>query len=124
MIVFPNCKINIGLRITCKRPDGYHNIESIFYPVWLSDALEFVISDQAVGRDILNVTGIDTGSEPDNNLVIKAIIRLRERHRFPFLKIHLHKAIPNRCGTWRRIVRCGMRSEGDYKIFQAEYYRR
>jgi 4-diphosphocytidyl-2-C-methyl-D-erythritol kinase len=94
MIVFPNCKINIGLRITGKRPDGYHNIETVFYPIGLSDALEFVISDQRVGRDILDVTGINTGSEPENNLVMKAIVRLRERHNFPFLRIHLHKAIP------------------------------
>ena len=94
MIVFPNCKINVGLRITGKRPDGYHNIETIFYPVWLSDALEFVIPDQSAGVDILTVTGIDTGSLPENNLVIKAIARLREKQKFPFLKIHLHKAIP------------------------------
>jgi 4-diphosphocytidyl-2-C-methyl-D-erythritol kinase len=94
MIVFPNCKINIGLRITGKRSDGFHNIETIFYPVWLSDALEFVISDNQARKDILILTGIDTGSEPDNNLVMKTIIRLREKHKFPFLKIHLHKAIP------------------------------
>jgi 4-diphosphocytidyl-2-C-methyl-D-erythritol kinase len=94
MIVFPNCKINIGLRITGKRSDGFHNIETIFYPVGLSDALEFVIPDNPVGKDILTVTGIDTCSEPDSNLVMKAIILLREKHKFPFLKIHLHKAIP------------------------------
>lgn len=94
MIVFPNCKINIGLRITGKRADGFHNIETVFYPVGLSDALEFVIPDNAIGTDILTVTGIDTGSDPDNNLVMKAILRLRENHKFPFLKIHLHKAIP------------------------------
>ena len=46
MIVFPKAKINLGLHITGKRPDGYHNIETMFYPVGLCDALEFVISDQ------------------------------------------------------------------------------
>jgi len=53
MIVFPNAKINIGLRITGKRADGYHDIETIFYPVRLCDALEFVVPDQPIIRDIL-----------------------------------------------------------------------
>jgi 4-diphosphocytidyl-2-C-methyl-D-erythritol kinase len=94
MIVFPNAKINIGLRITGKRPDGFHNIETLFYPVGLSDALEFVISDNQLSNDILVTTGIDTGSSTADNLVIKTILRLRENKSFPFLKIHLHKAIP------------------------------
>ena len=94
MIFFPNAKINIGLRITGKRPDGYHDIETVFYPVGLSDALEFVISGQSVKKDILKVTGIDTGGEPESNLVIKTINRLREKNSFPVLKIHLHKVIP------------------------------
>jgi 4-diphosphocytidyl-2-C-methyl-D-erythritol kinase len=94
MIVFPNAKINIGLRITGKRSDGYHDIETIFYPVRLCDALEFVVPDEAISKDILKVTGIDTGSDTDNNLVIKALLRLRRDSSFPYLKIHLHKAIP------------------------------
>jgi 4-diphosphocytidyl-2-C-methyl-D-erythritol kinase len=94
MIFFPNAKINLGLRITGKRPDGYHNIETIFYPVGLSDALEFVLSDRTSNKDILKVTGIDTGSKPDDNLVIKAVMKLREKNSFPPLRIHLHKAIP------------------------------
>jgi 4-diphosphocytidyl-2-C-methyl-D-erythritol kinase len=94
MIVFPIAKINIGLRITGKRQDGFHNIETIFYPIRLSDALEFVVSDQFTNKDILKVTGIDPGSKPVDNLVMKSIIRLREKKPFPFLQIHLHKAIP------------------------------
>jgi 4-diphosphocytidyl-2-C-methyl-D-erythritol kinase len=94
MVIFPNAKINIGLRITGKRSDGYHNIESIFYPVKLSDALEFVVPDEVISKDILKVTGIDIGSDTDNNLVIRALLRLRESNSFPFLKIHLHKVIP------------------------------
>ena len=94
MIVFPISKINIGLRITGKRPDGFHNIETIFYPIHLCDALEFVISDQSSNKDLLAVTGIETGGKPDDNLVMKCIIRLREKKSFPFLRIHLHKAIP------------------------------
>ena len=98
MITFPNAKINIGLRITGKRPDGYHDIQTVFYPVELSDALEFVVSDQTVNKDILKVTGIDTGTKPDENLVMKSVARLHEKYTFPFLKIHLHKVIPAGAG--------------------------
>jgi len=94
MIVFPNAKINIGLRITGKRPDGYHNIETVFYPVSLCDALEFVVPNRPIEKDQLEVTGIDTGCEPDKNLVIKALLKLRKKNTFPFLKVHLHKVIP------------------------------
>jgi 4-diphosphocytidyl-2-C-methyl-D-erythritol kinase len=94
MIFFPSAKINIGLRITGKRSDGYHNIETIFYPVSLSDALEYVVSDHTVRNDTLRTTGIDTGSDPEKNLVMKTVIRLRREISFPFLNIHLHKAIP------------------------------
>lgn len=94
MIFFPNAKINIGLRITGERPDGYHDIETIFYPVGLSDALEFVVSDQQINTDILKITGINTGTEPENNLVMKTVIKLRGKNLFPVLKMHLHKVIP------------------------------
>ncbi|MCX6326264.1 MAG: 4-(cytidine 5'-diphospho)-2-C-methyl-D-erythritol kinase [Bacteroidia bacterium] len=94
MIVFPKAKINLGLRIIGKRPDGYHDIETLFYPVELSDALEFVVSAARVKKDILTVTGISTGSDPEDNLVMKTVRKLREIYSFPFLKIHLHKVIP------------------------------
>jgi 4-diphosphocytidyl-2-C-methyl-D-erythritol kinase len=94
MVVFPNAKINIGLRITGKRTDGYHDIETLFYPVRLSDALEFVVPDEVISKDILKITGIDIGSNLDNNLVIKTLLRLRTTYNFPILKIHLHKVIP------------------------------
>lgn len=94
MITFPNAKINIGLRITGNRSDGYHDIETIFYPFSLSDGLEFVVSDQKYHKDILVVTGINTGTNPDDNLVIRTIKKLREKNAFPYLKIHLHKVIP------------------------------
>lgn len=94
MIVFPNAKINLGLRITGKRSDGYHDIETIFYPVGLHDALEFIVSEESQGRDFLTVSGIKTGADPQDNLVIKAANKIRENFLLPFLKIHLHKAIP------------------------------
>jgi len=98
MIVFPKAKINIGLRITGKRHDGYHDIETLFYPVSLSDALEFVESTDPINRDILTVTGINLGSKPEDNILIKTAANLREKYPFPFLKIHLHKGIPAGAG--------------------------
>lgn len=98
MVVFPKAKINLGLYITGKRPDGYHDIETLFYLTGLSDALEFVVSDSSSDNDILVTTGINTGTTPDGNLVIKAIRKLRERYTIPYLKIHLHKVIPTGAG--------------------------
>jgi 4-diphosphocytidyl-2-C-methyl-D-erythritol kinase len=94
MIVFPISKINIGLRITSKRDDGFHNIETIFYPVRLSDALEFVENRESKSGDILTLSGIRVESDPNSNLIMKALARLRNSHDFPFLRVHLHKAIP------------------------------
>jgi 4-diphosphocytidyl-2-C-methyl-D-erythritol kinase len=94
MIVFPKAKINLGLRIIRKRNDGYHDIETLFYPVGLGDALEFVIQNNPQYKDQLTVTGIDTGGDPEDNLVIKTIKMLRESYSFPYLKVHLHKVIP------------------------------
>ncbi|MEA1887753.1 MAG: 4-(cytidine 5'-diphospho)-2-C-methyl-D-erythritol kinase [Bacteroidota bacterium] len=94
MTSFPNAKINIGLNIISKRQDGYHNIESLFYPVGAKDALEFVMQSPGKDYDELIVTGIETGCNMEENFVIKAIKLLRKEYSIPFLKIHLHKVIP------------------------------
>ena len=98
MILFPTAKINIGLYITEKRADGFHNIETLFYPVPFCDALEFVKSDIQTISDSLVVTGIELIGNPDDNLIIRAIKKLRARKEFPILKIHLHKVIPPGAG--------------------------
>ena len=98
MISFPGAKINIGLRVLSRRADGYHDIETFFYPVGLCDALEFVVPPSKLDEDELTVTGIDINTRPDRNLIIKALKKLRERYPLPFLKIHLHKAIPSGAG--------------------------
>jgi 4-diphosphocytidyl-2-C-methyl-D-erythritol kinase len=98
MVVFPKAKINLGLRITEKRTDGYHNIETLFYPVGLCDALEFVVTGGSATNDDLTVSGIPVNIKPEENIVIKAVKRLREACSFPFLRIHLHKAIPHGAG--------------------------
>lgn len=95
MIFFPNCKINIGLSIVEKRKDdGYHNIESVFYPVDLCDVLEIRPNDAK--QDCFKISGLDIGdTSSENNLCIKAVNVLREQYKsIPYLNIHLHKQIP------------------------------
>ena len=90
MICFPNAKINLGLNVVSKRPDGYHNIETIFYPIPVKDALEIVASDQPS----FTQTGIPVDAPQEKNLVIKALNALKTRYEIPPLEIHLLKAIP------------------------------
>ena len=90
MICFPNAKINLGLNVVSKRPDGYHNIETIFYPIPVKDALEIVASD----RTCFTQTGIPVDAPQEKNLVIKALNALKTRYEIPPLEIHLLKAIP------------------------------
>ena len=90
MIGFPNAKINIGLNITEKRADGFHNLETVFFPVAWSDALEFVISREVS----FSTSGIHLSGDPESNLVMKAYQLLRNDYDLPPLKIHLHKNIP------------------------------
>ena len=90
MICFPNAKINLGLNVVSKRPDGYHNIETIFYPIPVKDALEIVASDQPS----FTGTGIPVDAPQEKNLVIKALNALETRYEIPPLEIHLLKAIP------------------------------
>jgi len=101
MIVFPNCKINLGLRITGKRADGYHNIETIFYPVPLNDALEIIPSEyteQTVGA-VFTQTGTLVDGDEKDNLCFKAYHLLKKDFpQLPSVKIHLHKAIPMGAG--------------------------
>jgi 4-diphosphocytidyl-2-C-methyl-D-erythritol kinase len=92
MILFPNAKINIGLYITEKRADGYHNLETIFYPVSLTDILE--IQKLHTGQQILNNTGIQLPGSKGENLCYKAYQLIRHNYSIPEINIHLHKIIP------------------------------
>ena len=67
MIAFPNCKINLGLRIINKRQDGYHNIETIFYPVPLKDAFEIIVCEAAVPVNFSS-SGFMIDGDTENNL--------------------------------------------------------
>jgi 4-diphosphocytidyl-2-C-methyl-D-erythritol kinase len=90
MIVFPNAKINIGLHITEKRTDGFHNLETVFFPVGWSDVLEFVVAEEVV----FSSSGILISGDPETNLVMKAYRLLQNEFGLPPLHIHLHKQIP------------------------------
>ena len=96
MITYPNAKINIGLSITERRPDGYHNIESVFYPINLQDAVEIktIEGEEPQGGYKLKVSGTILDGTPDDNLVVKAYQLLRKDFNFPAQKIHLYKHIP------------------------------
>jgi len=91
MLVFPNTKINIGLNITEKRNDGFHNLETIFYPIKLCDILEFVETN---GKTEFHSSGININVSENNNLVMKANKLLQEDYKLPNFKIHLHKNVP------------------------------
>ena len=91
MIVFPNCKINLGLNILRKREDSFHDLETVFIPVDLRDAMEII---PASGKTNITVTGIAVGN-PENNLCLKAYLILKNDYpQLPEINIHLHKAIP------------------------------
>lgn len=90
MIVFPNAKINIGLNVVSKRPDGYHNLETVFYPVKMADALEFVEAKKTT----LSISGIEVGGNTQDNLILKAYRLLKQDYQLPELAFHLHKVVP------------------------------
>lgn len=91
MLVFPNTKINIGLNITEKRTDGFHNLETVFYPISLSDVLEFTENEN---ETVFTNTGIQIDVPSDKNLVLQAYYLLKSEFYLPELNIHLHKITP------------------------------
>ena len=94
MILFPNCKINLGLHIISKRADGYHNIETVFSPVPLKDCLEILPSDTFSFHSY----GIHVPGNPDENLCVKAFDLLNSDFGLPPVQIHLLKNIPTGAG--------------------------
>ena len=122
MIGFPNAKINLGLNVIQKRTDGFHDIETIFFPVALFDIVEIVENEHndvnkktvysntklidedpiVLGNGIkvfFSTSGLPVDSDPSSNLCIKACRLYNERHTIPFdIKIHLHKVIPMGAG--------------------------
>lgn len=99
MLLFPNAKINLGLSIEERRPDNFHNIKSIFYPIPLKDAVEAVV-DPTLGSGKIQFTcsGLDIPGDFESNLCVKAYQLLHESYQLPGVKAHLHKLIPMGAG--------------------------
>ena len=117
MIYFPNAKINIGLFVTDRREDGFHNIESLFYPIGLNDALEMRLSEDGITGRNVSGEGIEKDvSDTDNNTVLKAFRMLKTD--FPQIKdvnIYLDKGIPVFAGLG------GGSSDATYALLLTDY---
>lgn len=101
MITFPIAKINLGLNIVGLRSDGYHNLETVFYPVPLQDALEVYPMDVCFPSDVrcdLKVSNFGVECDEQRNLVVRAYNMLSEHYPLPRIHAHLHKAIPTQAG--------------------------
>ncbi|ASZ13052.1 4-(cytidine 5'-diphospho)-2-C-methyl-D-erythritol kinase [Chitinophaga pendula] len=95
MIVFPNCKINLGLHVTGKRADGFHELETVFYPLPITDALEVVRADEL----LFEASGIPIAGPVNDNLCLRAWHLLKtDFPALPPVSIHLHKYIPMGAG--------------------------
>ena len=114
MITFPIAKINLGLNVVERRPDGYHNLETVFYPVPLKDALEVLPMDDRFptnGHFSLALLNIPIEGSADSNLVARAYNLLREDFPdLPRIHAHLYKGIPTQAGMG------GGSSDGAYMI--------
>jgi len=94
MITFPHAKINLGLNVTGKRSDGYHEVQTLMYPVPLTDILEIIPANHFN----FSTSGIAIEGKQENNLVIRAYQMLKEKCDLPPVSIHLHKTIPMGAG--------------------------
>ncbi len=102
MVKFPNCKINLGLNVVEKRPDGYHNLETVFYPIPICDALEVFEMNQQFPSDVdcdLKVTNLSIDGDEQRNLVVRAYQLLKQDFpTLPRIHAHLYKGIPTQAG--------------------------
>ena len=98
MVVFPNAKINLGLNIIGKREDGFHDLETIFYPVKIIDALE-IIETEKPEEIIFTSSGNEVRGNNTDNLCVEAFHLIKNDFpKIPSVKMHLHKNIPMGAG--------------------------
>lgn len=97
-LLLPNCKINIGLNIVGKRPDGYHNLETVFYPIGLRDNLEFKVLTDTDEPYRLIGGGVPVAGDAAENLIVKVYLSLKEEFDLPPLELTLYKHIPTGAG--------------------------
>ena len=102
MITFPIAKINLGLNVVERRPDGYHNLETVFYPVPISDALELTIMNTKFPSTVdcdIKVTNLEVEGDEQRNLVVRAYQLLKQDfQQMPRIHAHLWKGIPTQAG--------------------------
>jgi 4-diphosphocytidyl-2-C-methyl-D-erythritol kinase len=99
MLAFPNSKINLGLYVTGKRTDGFHNIETVFFPIPLHDILEILPCDETQSEKVeFESTGINIDCSTEKNLCVKAYHLLDADFNLPPVKIILHKVVPMGAG--------------------------
>ncbi len=98
MICFPNAKINLGLNITEKRSDGFHNIETIFYPIGWNDALEIIMNETSSKEFNLNLSGLAIAGNIEDNLLYKAYQIIKQTKTLPHIDVYLHKTLPMGAG--------------------------
>ncbi len=124
MLAFPNIKINLGLSITEKRPDGYHNLETVFYPVALEDALEIRTSSETEKKIILHQYGMEIAGNPEDNLVVKAYLLMDKEFHLPSCRNPLIQAHPFRSRTGRRFIGCRFHAKVAQRSLSAGSIRR
>lgn len=101
MITFPCAKINLGLNIVNKRSDGYHELQTVFYPTKLTDTLEIKRMDDKFPVDTacdLKIYGIPVACNEQDNLVVKAYNLIVQDYDLPRIHAHLFKQIPSQAG--------------------------
>jgi 4-diphosphocytidyl-2-C-methyl-D-erythritol kinase len=99
VIVFPNCKLNLGLHIVSKRDDGFHNLETVFFPFNFKDALEIIKSPDNEPDFSFTSSGLSISGEKKDNLCYKAYALVKNNHpHIPAIQMHLHKTIPMGAG--------------------------
>jgi 4-diphosphocytidyl-2-C-methyl-D-erythritol kinase len=99
MLFFPNCKINLGLHISNKRADGFHEIATVFYPVTLKDAVEIIPLRHSTKEVVFTASGLTVDGDQADNSCIKAYHLLKKDFpALPAIQLHLHKAIPMGAG--------------------------
>lgn len=101
MITFPCAKINLGLNIVAKRPDGYHDLETVFYPIPLTDAIEMNVMHHDYPLEsgcTCSVDGAEIAGKSEDNLVVRAYNMVAQHYDIPRVHIHLYKRIPMQAG--------------------------
>ena len=118
MIAFPNCKINLGLNILRKRPDHYHDIETLFFPLPLKDIVEIIPSKEPS----LEIYGLAVPGDKNENLCLKAYELLKKDFSsLPPVNIYLYKHIPSGGRPWRRVFGCSIHFKAAKRLLSNEY---